>query len=77
MIISFIEFCTPWPEGLETDDDCREHFPLEFVDCDVLLDGPSIRDDRARKVTLKVRTYSKHYNTVIPKVMHTCTRDLL
>ncbi|CDW57156.1 MRP-S28 domain containing protein [Trichuris trichiura] len=47
-------FCTPWPDGLETDEQMRTHFPLEFVYSDYVHSGPSIRDPRYRVVTLRV-----------------------
>ena len=54
LICSFVEFCTPWPEGLETDEDCQKHFPLEVISSDYCFASPNIRDTRARVVTLKV-----------------------
>ena len=53
-MFSLTEFCTPWPEGLETDEDCHKHFPLEIVTADYCFSSPSIRDSRARTVTVKV-----------------------
>uniref|UniRef100_A0A0B7AXU3 Small ribosomal subunit protein mS35 mitochondrial conserved domain-containing protein n=1 Tax=Arion vulgaris TaxID=1028688 RepID=A0A0B7AXU3_9EUPU len=47
------QFCTKWPEGLETYERSRHHFPLETTTCDYLFSAPSIRDDRARIATLK------------------------
>lgn len=47
------KFCTPWPEGLETDGKCRYHFPLETITSDFVFAAPSIRDDRARFATIK------------------------
>ena len=49
-----VEFCTPWPAGLETDELCDEHFPVKITTTQYLVDGPSVRDSRARVVTLKV-----------------------
>ncbi|KAL3252409.1 hypothetical protein MRX96_017721 [Rhipicephalus microplus] len=48
-------FCTPWPAGLETDEKCEEHFPVEVIDSDYCHAGPSIRDPRSRIVTLRVK----------------------
>jgi len=48
------KFCTPWPKELATDKDCSDFFPIEITTTDYLYDGPSIRDERARHVTLKV-----------------------
>lgn len=52
----FSEFCTKWPKGLETDDDCDKHFPVEVITRDYIADGASVRDHRARRVTIKVRS---------------------
>ncbi|KAH6941397.1 hypothetical protein HPB50_017898 [Hyalomma asiaticum] len=48
-------FCTPWPAGLETDEKCEEHFPVEVIDSDYCHASPSIRDPRCRIVTLRVK----------------------
>lgn len=48
-------FCTPWPAGLETDEKCEEHFPVEVIDSDYCHSSPSIRDARSRIVTLRVK----------------------
>lgn len=48
-------FCTPWPAGLETDEKCEKHFPVEVIDSDYCHAGPSIRDPRSRIITLKVK----------------------
>ena len=50
----FVEFCSKWPEGLETDDSCEKHFPVEVITRDYVRDGASIRDQRSRVVTIKV-----------------------
>ena len=50
----FVEFCTPWPEGLETDEKCDEHFPITIITRDYVRDVMSIRDKRARLITLEV-----------------------
>jgi len=39
---------------LKSDEDCEKHFPIETTTSNYLFDGPSIRDDRARVVVLKV-----------------------
>ncbi|KAL5010442.1 hypothetical protein ScPMuIL_012747 [Solemya velum] len=49
------KFCTAWPRGLETDESCEKYFPLEVVESDYCVSGPSIRDPRARQVTVKVK----------------------
>lgn len=48
------KFCTPWPQNLDTDTKCKAHFPIETTTSIYIYDGPSLRDDRARIVTLKV-----------------------
>ena len=48
------KFCTKWPAELKTDEDCERHFPVEITTSNYIYDGPSIRDDRARVVTLQV-----------------------
>ncbi|XP_076466910.1 small ribosomal subunit protein mS35-like [Babylonia areolata] len=47
--------CTEWPAGLETDEDCQKHFPMEVESSDYVFSSPSIRDPRARTVTVKLR----------------------
>uniref|UniRef100_A0A5S6QZL4 MRP-S28 domain-containing protein n=1 Tax=Trichuris muris TaxID=70415 RepID=A0A5S6QZL4_TRIMR len=47
-------FCTPWPEVLKTDEQCRTHFPIELEYSDYVHSGSSIRDPRYRVVTLRV-----------------------
>jgi len=39
---------------LETDEDCSRHFPVEVITSDYVTDSASIRDTRARNVTVKV-----------------------
>lgn len=48
------KFCTKWPEGLDTDQEVREHFPATYVTEDYLHSSQNIRDIRARVVKLKV-----------------------
>lgn len=57
------KFCTEFPKELKYDKDypycspeelCRIYFPVEITTSTYIYDGPSIRDDRARKVTLKI-----------------------
>lgn len=48
------KFCTKWPEGLETDEEVRSHFPVTYVTRDYLHTSPTIRDDRARIVELRI-----------------------
>lgn len=49
------EFCTDWPRGLETEEDCQKHFPVEVETSDYCFSGPSVRDPRARAVTVKLK----------------------
>lgn len=48
------KFCTPWPAGLETVTKQEKHFPVTISKSSYLHSSPSIRDDKARIVTLKV-----------------------
>lgn len=49
------KFCTKWPEELKTDQDCFNHFPLEYITTDYVHSSPSIRDPRAREVVLRFK----------------------
>ncbi|XP_064477259.1 small ribosomal subunit protein mS35-like [Ornithodoros turicata] len=49
------KFCTQWPAGLETDEQCAKHFPIEVTTSDYCHSSPTIRDVRSRIVTLKVK----------------------
>ncbi|XP_055948554.1 28S ribosomal protein S35, mitochondrial-like [Argiope bruennichi] len=49
------KFCTPWPKGLETEEDCRKHFPVKIIESDYLHSSPIIHDERSRIVTLEVK----------------------
>ncbi|GFS17366.1 28S ribosomal protein S35, mitochondrial [Elysia marginata] len=46
---------TKWPEGLETDEQCHKHFPLESITSDYVFAGPSLEDDRARLASIKFK----------------------
>jgi len=48
------KFCTPWPAGLETEEKQASHFPMTVSSSTYLHSSPSIRDPRARIVTMKV-----------------------
>ena len=63
------EFCTEWPAGLETDEACQKHFPVEVQSSDFVFSGPSIRDPRARNVTVRV-SYSGHSGVGCGKLFH-------
>uniref|UniRef100_A0A1B6EIQ9 Small ribosomal subunit protein mS35 mitochondrial conserved domain-containing protein n=1 Tax=Cuerna arida TaxID=1464854 RepID=A0A1B6EIQ9_9HEMI len=47
------KYCTQWPTGLETDDKCAQHFPVEVITSDYCHSSPTIRDPLARIVTIK------------------------
>ncbi|KRX89146.1 28S ribosomal protein S35, mitochondrial [Trichinella pseudospiralis] len=48
------KWCTPWPEQLNSDDQCRHYFPVQFEYHDYIHAGPTIRDSRSRVVSLRV-----------------------
>lgn len=48
-------FCSAWPKGLETDELCEQHFPVEVYTTDRVFASPSIRDPKARTVQVQVR----------------------
>ena len=49
-----LEFCTPWPEQLDSDEACEYYLPIEITTYDYLNSTPSIRDFRARVVKFHV-----------------------
>jgi len=55
-------FCTAWPEGLETDEQMKHHFPVEVTTTDYCHALPSIRHPEARRVTLKVKLSNLKFN---------------
>uniref|UniRef100_F7A9P6 Mitochondrial ribosomal protein S35 n=1 Tax=Ornithorhynchus anatinus TaxID=9258 RepID=F7A9P6_ORNAN len=54
------DFCTEWPAALDTDEKCEEHFPVEIETADYVSAGPSLRNPKARVVTLKVKLSKLH-----------------
>ncbi|TPP63702.1 28S ribosomal protein S35 [Fasciola gigantica] len=48
------KFCTVWPRGLNSPQEIEKHYPLEVVRRSYLFSAPSLRDPRARIVTIKV-----------------------
>ncbi|XP_058138964.1 small ribosomal subunit protein mS35 [Dasypus novemcinctus] len=52
------DFCTEWPAALKSDEKCEEHFPIEIDTTDYVSAGPSVRNPKARVVTLRVRLSS-------------------
>ncbi|RZF47104.1 hypothetical protein LSTR_LSTR005182 [Laodelphax striatellus] len=49
------KFCTPWPAGLETDEKCEQHFPIDVITTDYCHSSPTIRDPLARIVTMRFK----------------------
>ncbi|XP_036889736.1 28S ribosomal protein S35, mitochondrial isoform X1 [Sturnira hondurensis] len=52
------DFCTEWPAALDSDEKCEKHFPIEIDTADYVSSGPSVRNPRARAVTLRVKLSS-------------------
>ncbi|XP_062050994.1 small ribosomal subunit protein mS35 [Lepus europaeus] len=52
------DFCTEWPAALDTDEKCEKHFPIEIDTAAYVSSGPSIRNPKARTVTLRVKLSS-------------------
>lgn len=48
------KYCTPWPAGLETDENCDEHFPIEYISTDYCHALPTIRNPLSRIITIRV-----------------------
>ncbi|CAH1171308.1 unnamed protein product [Phaedon cochleariae] len=51
-------FCTKWPKGLEKDESCERHFPIEVISSDYCHSSPSIRDPLSRIVSVRFRLSS-------------------
>ena len=49
-----VEFCNEWPKALSSDEICDKLFPIEVITRDIVADGSSVRDPRARLVTVQV-----------------------
>ncbi|KAI5700518.1 hypothetical protein M8J76_010565 [Diaphorina citri] len=49
------KFCTPWPQGLETEMQMEKHFPITVITSDYCHSSPTIRDIKARIVTIKLK----------------------
>lgn len=63
------KFCTAWPEGLETDEDCDTHFPVTYIKNDYVHATANIRDQRSRIVRLKIKLSSLELNeTALDKI---------
>ena len=50
----YTDFCTEWPSALDSDEKCEQHFPIEIETVDYVSAGTSIRNPKARVVTLSV-----------------------
>lgn len=48
------KYCTSWPAGLETDEKCEKHFPIEFISSDYCHGLPTIRNPLSRIISLRV-----------------------
>ncbi|KAM9495471.1 small ribosomal subunit protein mS35 [Clarias gariepinus] len=51
-------FCTEWPAALDSDEKCKEHFPIQTRTKEYVSAGPSLRNPDARIVTLTVKLSS-------------------
>uniref|UniRef100_A0A0K8TT09 Putative 28s ribosomal protein s35 mitochondrial n=1 Tax=Tabanus bromius TaxID=304241 RepID=A0A0K8TT09_TABBR len=49
------KFCTVWPKGLETEEMQQKHFPLEVITSDYCQASPSIRNELARIVSVRIK----------------------
>ncbi|XP_053243495.1 28S ribosomal protein S35, mitochondrial isoform X1 [Podarcis raffonei] len=52
------DFCTEWPADVDNDEKCMQHFPIEVDTVDYISAGPSVRNPKARVVTLTVKLSS-------------------
>nr|XP_053644424.1 28S ribosomal protein S35, mitochondrial-like [Cherax quadricarinatus] len=48
------KFCTPWPSGIETAAEQEKYFPVMVSKSTYLHSSPTLRDQKARIVTLRV-----------------------
>ena len=60
----FVEFCTEWPENLETEKTIDRHFPLQITSSDYCHSSPTLRVSRIRIVTVhgRVKELSRIYH---------------
>lgn len=58
------KFCTEWPEGLDTDEEVRAHFPVTYVTRDYVHSLPTIRDVRSRIVDLHLNIKDLKLNPI-------------
>ena len=52
------KFCTPWPQGLDTEQEVEEHFPISLTYSDYLNSSSSVRDRRSRIVQIRINIKS-------------------
>lgn len=55
------KFCTPWPKELKTDEQCEQHFPIEYVSSDYCHGLPTIRNPLSRIIALRVINSDSFY----------------
>lgn len=48
------KYCTQWPDGLETDEKCDKHFPIEYISTDYCHGLPTIRNPLSRIIAIRV-----------------------
>jgi small subunit ribosomal protein S35 len=49
------KFCTPFPQGLETEEKQEKHFPVKVISSDYVHGLPTIRNPLSRIVTIKLK----------------------
>ncbi|XP_011563742.2 28S ribosomal protein S35, mitochondrial [Plutella xylostella] len=49
------QFCTPWPELLNSEEAIEKHYPVEIISSDYCHASPSIRNPLSRVVSLRVK----------------------
>ena len=52
------KFCTAWPQGLDTEEELEEHFPISITYSDYLNSSSSVRDRRSRIVQIRINIKS-------------------
>lgn len=48
------KYCSAWPAGLETDEKCDKHFPIEYISSDYCHGLPTIRNPLSRIISIRV-----------------------
>jgi small subunit ribosomal protein S35 len=56
------QFCTPWPEGLQKEKEIDKEFPISIMTSDYCHSSPTIRDHRARIVTLRFKLATMNFD---------------